>query len=144
MSSKPTESQICSEQTVPLLLDTHLLLWAAYEPEKLSAEANERISDVSTSLMFSAASIWEVSIKSSLARSDFTINPRILRRGLLDNGYRELPITSTHAIAVKDLPAIHQDPFDRILVAQARTEGLELLTADSKVVAYGEPVVGVG
>lgn len=129
---------------MPLLLDTHLLLWAAYEPEKLSAEAQGRISDVTDDVIFSAASIWEVSIKTSLARRDFTVNPRILRRGLLDNGYRELPITSSHAIAVKDLPPIHQDPFDRILVAQARTEGLELLTADSKVEAYGEPVVGVG
>ncbi|GAA1857894.1 type II toxin-antitoxin system VapC family toxin [Brevibacterium marinum] len=127
-----------------LLLDTHLLLWAAYEPERLSAEARGRIGDVANDLLFSSASIWEVSIKSSLARGDFSVNPRILRRGLMENGYRELPITSAHAIAVSDLPPIHQDPFDRILVAQARTEGLELLTADAKVLAYGEPVIGVG
>lgn len=127
-----------------LLLDTHLLLWAAYEPEKLSAEARDRIGDESNDLLFSAASIWEVSIKSALAKSAFSVNPRILRRGLVENGYRELPITSAHAIAVGDLPPIHQDPFDRILIAQARTEGLELLTVDAKVIAYGEPVIGVG
>lgn len=126
-----------------LLLDTHLLLWAAYEPEKLSADARGHIGDEANDLLFSSASIWEVSIKSSLGRDDFTINPRILRRGLLENGYRELPITSAHAIAVSDLPPLHQDPFDRVLVAQARTEGLALLSADAKVVAYGEPVLGV-
>lgn len=127
-----------------ILLDTHLLLWAAYEPEKLSAEARNWIGDDANTLLFSAASLWEVAIKSSLARSDFTVNPRILRRGLMENGYRELPVTSAHAVAVSELPPIHQDPFDRILVAQARTEGLTLLTSDAKVVAYGEPVIDVG
>lgn len=126
-----------------LLLDTHLLLWAAYEPAKLSPDARRHIADNANDLLFSSASIWEVSIKSSLAKADFTVNPRILRRGLMENGYRELPITSAHAIAVGDLPPIQQDPFDRILIAQARTEGLALLTADAKVGAYGEPVIGV-
>lgn len=144
MISKQIRSKLCSETVMLLLLDTHLLLWAAYEPEKLSAQARTRIGDESNDLLFSSASIWEVAIKASLARGDFSINPRILRRGLMENGYRELPITSAHAIAVGDLPLIRQDPFDRILVAQARAEGLELLTVDAKVVAYGEPVVDVG
>lgn len=126
-----------------LLLDTHLLLWAAYEPGKLSVDARGYIVDDANDLLFSAASIWEVSIKSSLAKDDFDVNPRILRRGLVENGYRELPITSAHAVAAGDLPPIHQDPFDRILIAQARAEGLALLTADAKVIAYGEPAIGV-
>lgn len=126
-----------------LLLDTHLLLWAAYEPDKLSATARGHIEDDANVLLFSSASIWEVSIKSSLARNDFDIKTRILRRGLQENGYRELPITSAHTVAVGDLPAIHQDPFDRILIAQARAEGIALLSADAEVSVYGEPVIGV-
>lgn len=126
-----------------LLLDTHLLLWAAYEPEKLSVDARDHIADDANDLLFSSASIWEVSIKASSTKDDLDVSPRILRRGLVENGYRELPITSAHAVAVGDLPPIHQDPVDRILIAQARAEGLALLTADAKVIAYGEPAVGV-
>ncbi|MFP4161896.1 MAG: PIN domain nuclease, partial [Ectothiorhodospira sp.] len=83
-----------------LLLDTHLLLWAASQPERLSATARERLMDENNALWFSDASLWEVTIKSSLGRSDFRVDPYLLKRGLIDNGYTELPITSGHALAV--------------------------------------------
>ncbi|MDP2762144.1 MAG: type II toxin-antitoxin system VapC family toxin [Sideroxyarcus sp.] len=123
-----------------LLLDTHLLLWAAGEPQRLSAKARTLLLDPANQLVFSAASLWEISIKNGLDRPDFNVDPRRLWRMLLVNGYRELPITSEHTVAVNDLPPLHKDPFDRILVAQARVEGLTLLTADKMVAKYGEGV----
>jgi PIN domain nuclease of toxin-antitoxin system len=128
---------------VKLLLDTHLLLWAAGQPEQLSTAARELLDDPQNELMFSAASLWEVAIKRGLGRSDFRVDPRILRRGLLDNGYSELPITSEHAVAVDGLPPIHKDPFDRILLAQAIVEGIALLTADPLLAQYLGPVRSV-
>lgn len=123
-----------------LLLDTHLLLWAAGQPERLSPAARKQISDPNNELLFSAASIWEVSIKNSIGRKDFRVEPRLLRRGLLDNGYVELPITSQHAVNIDSLPPIHRDPFDRMLVSQALIEGVALLTADAQVARYKGPV----
>ncbi|MDP2694412.1 MAG: type II toxin-antitoxin system VapC family toxin [Gallionella sp.] len=123
-----------------LLLDTHLLLWAAGEPERLSAKARALLLDPANQLVFSAASLWEISIKNSLDRADFNVDPRRLWRMLLVNGYRELPVTSEHTVAVNDLPKLHKDPFDRILVAQTRVEGLLLLTVDKVVAKYGEGV----
>jgi len=123
-----------------LLLDTHLLLWAANEPEKLSAKAVSLMSNPEHQLIFSAASIWEIAIKNSLGRADFEVDTRLLRRGLLDNDYTELTITSAHAVFVESLPLIHKDPFDRILVAQATVEGFTLLTADSAVAKYPGPI----
>ncbi|HET7395761.1 MAG TPA: type II toxin-antitoxin system VapC family toxin [Gammaproteobacteria bacterium] len=123
-----------------LLLDTHVLLWAAGQAEKLSAEARELIENRRNDLFFSAANLWEVSIKHDLGRKDFRVDPRLLRRGLLDNGYEELPITSEHVVAVVGLPPIHKDPFDRLLVAQAMVEGITLLTADPHVAKYPGPI----
>lgn len=122
-----------------LLLDTHLLLWAAYAPERLPDAARTAIEDEHNALLFSAASIWEVAIKASLGRDDFTADARVLRRGLVESGYVELPISGAHAAAVSDLPDVHRDPFDRILVAQSRVEGVTLLTNDTQVAAYGPP-----
>jgi PIN domain nuclease of toxin-antitoxin system len=119
-----------------LLLDTHLLLWAAATPEKLSRPARKLIDDTDNELIFSAASLWEISIKRRLGRPDFRADERVLRRALLDNGYLELPITGEHTVAVGDLPALHKDPFDRILVAQANAEGITLITSDPQVAAY--------
>jgi PIN domain nuclease of toxin-antitoxin system len=119
-----------------LLLDTHTLLWAAGSPERLPAEARALIEASENELFFSAASLWEIAIKRRLGREDFQADVRLLRRGLLDNGYSELPIASEHSVAVESLPPIHKDPFDRILVAQARVEGITLLTADSVVAQY--------
>lgn len=122
------------------LLDTHLLLWAAGQPDRLSGEARALLEDPRSELMFSAASIWEVSIKRTLGRDDFRVEPRLLRRGLLDNGYRELVITSEHTVAIERLPPLHKDPFDRLLLAQADVEGVMLLTADMLVAQYPGPV----
>lgn len=123
-----------------LLLDTHLLLWAAGNPEKLSVQAIDFIQDPQNTLFFSAASIWEITIKRGLGRPDFLVDPHELRRGLMENGYQELAITSMHAVAVGYLPNIHQDPFDRILVAQAGFEGILLLTADNILSKYPGPI----
>ena len=120
-----------------LLLDTQLLLWAAGEPKKLSLKARRLITDTENELMFSAASVWEVAIKLTLGRADFQVDTRLFRRGLLDNGYVELPIFSAHAVAVESLPPIHKDPFDRLLVAQSLVEGIVLLTSDATVAQYG-------
>ena len=123
-----------------LLLDTHLLLWAAGASPRLSLEARELIDDPDNELTFSVASVWEAAIKFSLRRDVFDADPRVLRRSLLDNNYRELPITGEHVVAVATLPPLHKDPFDRILVAQSIVEGITLLTSDPRVAQYPAPV----
>jgi len=123
-----------------LLLDTHLLLWAAGPLARLSAQARHLIDDPENELSFSVASIWEVAIKLGRGRDDFRVDPRLLRRSLLDNDYRELDVTGEHAVAVTNLPPLHRDPFDRILVAQSIVEGIMLLTADPVVAQYPAPV----
>jgi PIN domain nuclease of toxin-antitoxin system len=123
-----------------LLLDTQILLWAAGEPKRLSVAARKLLLDSHHELLFSAASLWEIAIKSTLGRDDFQVEPRLLRRGLLDNGYAEVPITSQHAVSIDLLPPLHRDPFDRLLLAQALTEGLTLVTADEQLARYPAPV----
>ena len=123
-----------------LLLDTQILLWAAGQPERLSAAARKLLSNRRNELLFSAASLWEIAIKRTLGREDFRVEPRLLRRGLLDNGYTELPITSQHAVSIDVLPPLHKDPFDRLLLAQATCEGITLLTADAQLARYPGPV----
>jgi PIN domain nuclease of toxin-antitoxin system len=126
-----------------LLLDTHLILWAAGEPKRLSKQARTLIDNPDNELLFSAASLWEVAVKRGLGREDFKVDARLLRRGLLDNGYSELPIISDHVVATEALPPIHKDPFDRVLVAQATVEGVTLLTIDSLVAQYPGPIKAV-
>lgn len=123
-----------------LLLDTHVLLWAAGLPNRLSDQAKALIEDPENHPLFSAASLWEITIKRGLGRTDFRVEPQVLRRGLVENGYDELAITGTHAMAAGYLPDLHKDPFDRILVAQAESEGVLLLTADELVVQYPGPI----
>ena len=123
-----------------LLLDTHLLLWATIYPNRLSNKARTLIADMDNELYFSAASLWELTIKRGLGRNDFDVDPRVLCRALLDNGYSELPISSEHAITVGGLPTSHKDPFDRMLVAQATVEGITLLTHDRKLARYPGPI----
>jgi PIN domain nuclease of toxin-antitoxin system len=125
---------------VKLLLDTQLLLWAAGQPERLSPAAKKLLNDPRNEPLFSAASIWEITIKTTLGRDDFRVEPRLLRRGLLDNGYAELPVTSEHAVSIDVLPPLHKDPFDRLLLAQALTEGITLLTGDAQLARYPGPV----
>jgi PIN domain nuclease of toxin-antitoxin system len=125
---------------VKLLLDTHLLLWAAEGVRRIPRGARPLISDRDNELLFSVASLWEIAIKSTLKRPDFQVDARTLRRGLIDNGYIELPILSEHAVAIDALPSIHKDPFDRLLIAQAAVEGITLLTDDAILAKYPGPI----
>jgi PIN domain nuclease of toxin-antitoxin system len=123
-----------------VLFDTHLLLWTASAPDKLSIQACELIENPAHTLYFSAASFWEIAIKSTLGRSDFLVNISVLRRGLMDNGFQELPVTSEHTVFLETLPLLHKDPFDRLLVAQATAEGFTLITSDTLVAQYPGPI----
>ncbi|MBZ0087671.1 MAG: type II toxin-antitoxin system VapC family toxin [Thermomonas sp.] len=123
-----------------LLLDTHVLLWAAGAPERLPAAACALLEAPENTLFFSVASLWEVAIKSTLGRPDFHVDVGVLRRGLVENGYQELAVAGEHAVAVATLPPLHKDPFDRLLVAQAQVEGIMLLTCDPLVAAYPGPI----
>nr|WP_276516239.1 type II toxin-antitoxin system VapC family toxin [Rosenbergiella australiborealis] len=122
------------------MLDTHVLLWAAGMPEKLSPSTTLLLNSPENELFFSVACLWEIAIKRDLGRDDFQVDTRLLRRGLLDNGYSELSITSEHAVFIDNLPPIHKDPFDRMMIAQATVEGITLLTADSFIIQYPGPI----
>ena len=119
-----------------LLLDTHLLVWAMGSPERLPAGLAPMLEDPGQVPVFSVASLWELVIKQALGRPDFSVQPALLRRALLDEGWQELPIEAHHALAVAALPPLHRDPFDRLLLAQANAEGLLLITADQQMAAY--------
>lgn len=123
-----------------LLLDTHLLLWAISDTRRLPVAARTLLKDPLNELLFSSASLWEITIKNGLGRDDFRADPRLIRRGLLTHGYGELPISGEHVVRVADLPDRHKDPFDRILVAQALVEGVTLLTADKQLAKYPGPI----
>ena len=123
-----------------LLLDTHILVWIAAASHRLPPDVRRRLGAGEETLVFSAASLWEVAIKNGLGRGDFPIDGAALRRGLLARRYEELPVTGLHALETANLPAIHRDPFDRILVAQARYEGFTLLTADKRLARYPGPI----
>ena len=120
-----------------VLVDTHLLLWAVASSRRLSKGARSIILDAANEVFFSAASVWEVAIKSALGRRDFKANPTELVRALSQSGFSELPVTAMHAARVAALPAIHRDPFDRLLVAQSLAEPMTLLTNDAVLVDYG-------
>lgn len=126
-----------------LLLDTQVLLWAASGSGRLPKEAARLIDDPVNHLAFSAASLWEIVIKSHLGRKDFVVDAKLLRRGLLENGYEELAVTGAHALALDTLPSIHRDPFDRILIAQSIVERARLVTADTTLARYGASVLAV-
>ena len=123
-----------------LLVDTHLLLWTAGQLPQLSQEAKELLGDIGNDPIFSVASLWELAIKSALGRPNFRVDINRLRLRLLDNGWQELTVIAAHAVAVAKLPLIHKDPFDRMLLAQAESEGLTLLTADARLARYPGPV----
>lgn len=126
-----------------LLLDTQVLLWVAGMPERLTTAAQEMITDSEHDLCYSVASLWEIIIKNGLGRPDFQADARLLRRGLLDQGYIELPVSAAHVLAVGSLPALHRDPFDRLLVAQAMVEGIALVTSDARLAQYPAPIVRI-
>ncbi len=120
-----------------LLLDTHLALWSIFQSERISAATLELLDNEDNELLFSSICIWEVSVKYALKRPDFLVDPAILRQALQSRGDVEVPVRSEHALVVGELPLIHRDPFDRMLVAQARHENLILLTSDVRVSQYG-------
>jgi PIN domain nuclease of toxin-antitoxin system len=121
---------------VRFLLDTQLLLWAAANNERLPREARELLEDDDNEVYYSAASIWEIAIKSSLRRKEFRIDLAQLLATLPEMGLVELPITAVHAAGVTRLPPIHRDPFDRLLIPQSLVEPLTLLTNDALLDRY--------
>jgi PIN domain nuclease of toxin-antitoxin system len=120
-----------------LLVDTHILLWLTGVSRRLPPSAREIIEDASNAVFFSTASIWEVVIKARRGHDNFAVDARKLRGNLIENNYQELPILGEHALGVANLPDIHKDPFDRIIIAQSFVEGLVMLTADKTVARYG-------
>ena len=126
-----------------LLVDTQLILWGLKEPGRLSAAALALFRQDDVSNIFSVASIWEIAIKSLSRRDGFDANPREVKRVLIERGWQQLVITADHAAATGDLPPIHSDPFDRILAAQARIEGLHLVTSDEILARYPGDIVRV-
>lgn len=126
-----------------VIADTHVLLWVAEAPERLSDAAQDLLTAEATTPLFSVVSLWEISIMRAQDRADFQIDPHRFRRQLLGNDWRELPISSEHAILAGSLPALHKDPFDRMLLAQAIVEGARLLTMDRQLKRYGAPVLSL-
>ncbi len=124
-----------------LLLDTRILLWAAFDQNKIAGAARSLIVDPANTLRFSVASLWEVAIKRGFDRPSFQVDAGVLRTGLLSSGYSELAVEGRHVTGLSVLPRHHGDPFDRILIAQAAAEGMRLLTADRALEAYGGPVM---
>jgi PIN domain nuclease of toxin-antitoxin system len=125
---------------VRLLLDTHLLLWATASSKRLTREARDLIEDMSNEVYFSAASLCGIAIKSTLGRSDFRIDVAALATALPAMGLAELPVTAAHAVALTRLPALHRDPFDRLLIAQSIAEPLVLVTNDAVLAQYSESI----
>lgn len=123
-----------------LLLDTHLLLWCVTQSDRLSDAARELLEDTDNMLFCSTASLWEIAIKAALRRDDFTVDLRKLRQALDTMGIAELPVLGRHTEAVLQLPDLHKDPFDRMLVAQSMTEPLVLLTNDRALAGYWDGV----
>ena len=123
-----------------LLLDSHLLIWATTDPDRLSASVQKMIDDPSNLVWFSTATIWELAIKQQTKRSNLTIDLAVMRETLLANRYQELVVNAQHALAIRTLPLLHRDPFDRLLLAQAIVEGATLLTADKTLAGYPAPV----
>lgn len=123
-----------------LLVDTHLLLWASARSRRLPKEARRLLENPRNEVHFSAASLWEIAIKLGLGRRDFRVDLGLLRPALPRMGFIELAVTGAHAERVVDLPPIHRDPFDRLLIAQSLSETLTLLTNDDALEPYGRVV----
>ena len=123
-----------------LLLDTHIALWALADDARLPARGRQLITDPDNRVTVSAASVWEISIKHSLARGDMPVSGAQALQWFRQAGFALLPITAEHAAAVEQLPRLHADPFDRLLVAQALTEPLHLLTHDANVARYSDSI----
>jgi PIN domain nuclease of toxin-antitoxin system len=127
-----------------VLLDTHVLLWALAEPRRLGRETRATIENADSEVLFSAASIWEIAIKSGLDRGDFAFDPAEIALAALDTGFSELAVRANAAALVSRLPLLHRDPFDRLLVAQAMTEPATLYTAAQQLPPYSDLVRLIG
>lgn len=125
---------------IRLLVDTHLLLWAVAKSRRLPKEARRLLEDPANEVLFSAASLWEIAIKATLRRPDFKVDVALLRPALSEMGFAELAVSGAHAERLTSLPPIHEDPFDRMLVAQCLAETLVLLTNDGVIADYGDVV----
>ena len=123
-----------------LLLDTHILLWAIDRPARLDLATRDLLQDLVNEVMFSAASIWEIAIKTGRGRPDFMARPQTILQAAVRSGFEELPVGAQAAARMADLPPHHRDPFDRLLVAQAMEGPMRLLTADPVLVPYSELV----
>ena len=118
------------------LLDTHVLLWTLVDPDKVPGTMRRLIEDAGNRISFSAASIWEIAIKHSLGKDDFPVEPATIWKAARETGLEELAVTAEHSVGVDALPWLHRDPFDRLVVAQARAEGMKLLSLDPEVNTY--------
>lgn len=123
-----------------LLVDTHVLLWAAAEPERLPPSFREQLESPESEVLFSAASIWELAIKMQIGRLALAVAPEEIARTAAERGFDELPVTAVHAAGVRRLPLHHRDPFDRLLIAQAMHEPARLLTVDRMLAKYSDLV----
>lgn len=126
-----------------LLLDTHVALWAITDSPKLPKQAREMIESPRSTVWISAACVWEIAIKHALGRGDMPVSSQDAGRFFRESGYRFLPVEAEHAMAVEGLPAHHQDPFDRILVAQALVEPMRLMTHDPMVARYSDTIIEI-
>jgi PIN domain nuclease of toxin-antitoxin system len=126
---------------VRLLLDTHIALWAITDNPKLSTRARKLVQAPENEIYVSAASVWEIAIKHALGRHTIPISGEEARCCFAEAGYITLPITEQHAAATETLPPLHADPFDRMLVAQALTEPLKLITHDATVAGYSDDIL---
>jgi PIN domain nuclease of toxin-antitoxin system len=122
------------------LLDTHFILWLPINYRAISRAARNLVADPANEFLFSAASLWEIALKRARYGSGFAVDPRGIRRQMIENGYQELHVTGQHAVAIDSLPPLHKDPFDRLLIAQAVVEGITLLTADAGIARYPGPI----
>ena len=125
------------------LLDTHIILWAAIDVKKLSRKAKSLLESPDNILYFSPVSLWEISIKHAKYPDQMPITSERVKELALRMGLIELPVRSRHGVDIAKLPDIHNDPFDRMLITQARSDGLNLISHDDKVIAYGAGVVKV-
>jgi PIN domain nuclease of toxin-antitoxin system len=123
-----------------ILVDTHVLLWAAAEPERLPSSFRERLESPENEVLFSAASIWELTIKMQIGRLSLAVIPEEIARTALERGFDELPVMAVHAAGVRHLPLHHRDPFDRLLIAQAVHEPARFLTVDRLLAKYSDLV----
>jgi PIN domain nuclease of toxin-antitoxin system len=126
-----------------LLLDTHVALWAITDNPRLPQNARNLILSPKATVWISVVSVWEISIKHSLGRGDMPVSGQDALRYFQTSGYRILSIEPEHAIAIEDLAAHHQDPFDRLLIAQALVEPMRLITHDANVALYSDTIIKI-